>query len=90
MRSILIAYGRYLPDLSTWIEATQSDSWGSLSKAHGASAAERRAERVRKNLNKRDTMDVLRRGVEMLGLPEPLSLVQFKPVLAVIFQWIAP
>lgn len=28
-------------------------------------------------------MDVLRRGVEMLGLKEPLMLAQFKPALAI-------
>ena len=45
--------------------------------------AERIAERVRKNLNERGTLEVLRRGVEMLGLKEPLALVQFKPALAI-------
>jgi type I restriction enzyme, R subunit len=73
----------YLPDLLAWIEATQPDSWQRLTKTHGAAAAERIAERVRKNLNERGTLDVLRRGVEMLGLKEPLSLVQFKPALAI-------
>ena len=72
----------YLPDLLAWIEATQSESWQRLVKTHGAQLAERLAERVRKNLDERGTLDVLRRGVEMLGLKEPLSLVQFKPALA--------
>ncbi|MCS3390045.1 type I restriction endonuclease subunit R [Burkholderia thailandensis] len=80
-------YGRvhalYLPDLLTWIEATQPDTWQRLSKTHGPALNERLAERVRKSLNERGTLDVLRRGVEMLGLKEPLSLVQFKPALAV-------
>ena len=40
------------------------------------------AERVRKSLDERGTLDVLRRGVEMVGLKAPLSLVQFKPALA--------
>lgn len=73
----------YLPDLLAWIEATQPDSWQRLSKTHGPAIGERVAERVRKNLNERGTLDVLRRGVEMLGLKEPLSLVQFKPALAI-------
>lgn len=76
------AHGVYLPDLLAWIEATQSDSWERLSRSHGPALAERLADRVRKNLNERGTLDVLRRGVEMLGLKEPLSLVQFKPALA--------
>lgn len=73
----------YLPDLLAWIEVTQPDSWQRLTKTHGAAAGERIVERVRKNLNERGTLDVLRRGVEMLGLKEPLSLVQFKPALAI-------
>ncbi|WP_322041386.1 type I restriction endonuclease subunit R [Burkholderia diffusa] len=73
----------FLPDLLTWIEATQPDTWQRLSKTHGPALHERLAERVRKSLNDRGTLDVLRRGVEMLGLKEPLSLVQFKPALAI-------
>jgi len=75
-------HGLYLPDLLTWVEATQPDSWQRLLKTHGPQLGERLAERVRKNLDERGTLDVLRRGVEMLGLKESLSLVQFKPALA--------
>jgi type I restriction enzyme R subunit len=73
----------YLPDLLAWIEATQPDSWQRLGKTHGPMAGERIAERVRKSLDERGTLEVLRRGVEMLGLKEPLALVQFKPALAI-------
>ena len=77
------AHGLYLLDLLAWIEATQPDSWQRLTKTHGPATAERIAERMRKSLNERGTLEVLRRGVEMLGLKEPLSLVQFKPALAI-------
>ncbi|WP_432258022.1 type I restriction endonuclease subunit R [Cupriavidus sp. TMH.W2] len=73
----------FLPDLLAWIETTQPDTWQRLTKTHGPALKERLAERVRKSLNERGTLDVLRRGVEMLGLKEPLSLVQFKPALAI-------
>ncbi|MDO8036075.1 DEAD/DEAH box helicase family protein [Janthinobacterium sp. SUN128] len=73
----------YLPDLLAWLETTQPDSLQRLNKTHGAATAKNLAERVRKNLNERGTIDVLRRGVEMLGLAMPLSLVQFKPALAI-------
>ncbi|MFM0489079.1 type I restriction endonuclease subunit R [Paraburkholderia graminis] len=73
----------FLADLLTWIETTQPDTWQRLTKTHGPALNERLAERVRKSLNERGTLDVLRRGVEMLGLKEPLSLVQFKPALAI-------
>ena len=72
----------FLPDLLAWIEDTQPDSWQRLAKTHGAAVGQRLAERVRKNLDERGTLDVLRRGIEMLGLREPLSLVQFRPALS--------
>nr|WP_276595198.1 DEAD/DEAH box helicase family protein [Roseateles albus] len=73
----------FLPDLLAWVETTQADSYQRLSKTHGQALAERLAERLRKSLNERGTLDVLRRGVEMLGLKEPLRLAQFKPALAI-------
>ena len=38
---------------------------------------------MRRCLDERGTLDVLRRGVEMLGLRAPLVLAQFKPALAI-------
>jgi type I restriction enzyme, R subunit len=73
----------FMPDLLVWIETTQPDTWQRLSKTHGSALHERLAERVRKSMNERGILDVLRRGVEMLGLKEPLSLVQFKPALSI-------
>lgn len=73
----------YLPDLLAWVEETQPDSHQRLAKTHGAELGKRLAERVRKSLNERGTLEVLRRGVEMLGLSKPLTLVQFKPALAI-------
>ena len=75
--------GLFLPDLLEWVEATQPESFQRLTKTHGAALATVLAERVRKNLNERGSLDVLRRGVEMLGLKEPLQLAQFKPALAI-------
>lgn len=77
------AHGLFLPDLLAWVQATQPESWQRLAKTHGAALPQVLAERVRKNLNERGTLDVLRRGVEMLGLREPLELAQFKPALAI-------
>jgi type I restriction enzyme R subunit len=72
-----------MPDLLAWVEATQPESFQRLTKTHGAALPDVLAERVRKNMNERGTLDVLRRGVEMLGLKEPLMLAQFKPALAI-------
>ncbi|WP_058196087.1 type I restriction endonuclease subunit R [Xanthomonas translucens] len=77
------ASGLLLPDLLAWIEATQPDSLQRLVKTHGPATPQVLAERLRKNLNERGTLDVVRRGVEMLGLREPLELAQFKPALAI-------
>lgn len=77
------ANGLFLPDMLAWVESTQPDNWQCLTKTHGASLPQVLAERIRKNLNERGTLDVLRRGVEMLGLKEPLELAQFKPALAI-------
>ncbi|SIP87726.1 type I restriction enzyme, R subunit [Aromatoleum tolulyticum] len=73
----------FLPDLLAWLEATQPESWQQLAKTHGANFARVLAERVRKCLNDHGTLEVLRRGVEMVGLKKPLSLVQFKPALSI-------
>lgn len=76
-------HGLFLPDLLAWLEATQPQSLERLSKTHGAALPQVLAERIRKNLNERGTLEVLRRGVEMLGLKEPLDLAQFKPALEI-------
>ena len=73
----------YLPDLVAWLQATQPDSWDALEKTHGPQATTRLAERIRKNLDERGTLEMLRRGVEMVGLKRPLTLVQFRPALAI-------
>ncbi|PKO27595.1 MAG: type I restriction endonuclease subunit R [Betaproteobacteria bacterium HGW-Betaproteobacteria-5] len=73
----------FLPDLLAWVETTQPESWQALNKTHGASLLKVLAERVRKCLNEQGTLEVLRRGVEMVGLKKPLSLVQFKPALGI-------
>lgn len=72
-------YALYLPDVLAWIEASQPEAWQAVSKTHGAKFEQVLAERIRKNLNDRGTLDVLRRGVEVLGLRQPLAMAQFKP-----------
>jgi type I restriction enzyme R subunit len=77
------SHGLFMPDLLAWVEATQPESFQRLTKTHGAALPSVLAERVRKNLTGRGTLDLLRRGVEMMGLKEPLMLAQFKPALAI-------
>jgi type I restriction enzyme R subunit len=69
-------------DVIAWLEATQSEAWKSLNKNHGPQAAEVVVGRLRDAVNQRGTLDVLRHGVEILGLRQPLAMAQFKPALA--------
>jgi type I restriction enzyme R subunit len=69
-------------DLRSWLEATQSQAFAALTKSHGAQMLDVVLSRLRETLNQRGTLDVLRHGVELLGLRSPLMLAQFKPALA--------
>ena len=69
-------------DVIAWLQATQPQAWETLSKNHGPQAAEVVVGRLRDAVNQRGTLDVLRHGVELLGLRQPLAMAQFKPALA--------
>jgi type I restriction enzyme R subunit len=71
------------PDVIAWIQASQPDAWTTLTKNHGAAAEAALLDRIRKQLDERGTLDMLRHGVEMLGLRAPLALAQFKPALGI-------
>ena len=70
------------PDVLAWVQAAQPDAWKTLFKNHGAQAGETLLNRLRDQFDTRGTLDVLRHGVEMLGLKQPLKLAEFKPALA--------
>ena len=69
-------------DVLAWVQATQSTAWDAIVKNHGTNAADTLLTRLRDSLNQRSTLDVLRHGIEMLGLRGKLPLAQFKPALA--------
>jgi len=68
-----------------WVQATQLQAWETLVKNHGAQAGETLLARLPDQIDQRGTLDVfvLRHGIEMLGLKQPLQLAQFKPALAI-------
>jgi len=70
-------------DVLAWVQATQPKAWETLVKNHGAQAAETLLARLRDQLDKRGTLDVLRHGIELLGLKRPLKMAEFKPALAI-------
>jgi len=84
--NVAVSYDRaralFPPDLVAWLEATQPQAWEALTKNHGAAAEKVLFDRIRKQLDDRGTLDVLRHGVEMIGLKQPIALAQFKPALA--------
>jgi type I restriction enzyme R subunit len=70
-------------DVIAWVQATQPEAWKTLTKNHGASAGEVICKRLREQLDQRGTLDVLRHGIELLGLRKELQLAQFNPALAI-------
>ncbi len=73
----------YPADVLAWVQATQPKAWETLVKNHGAQAGETLLTRLRDQINQRGTLDVLRHGIELLGLKAPLKLAEFKPALAI-------
>lgn len=69
-------------DVLAWVQKTQPKAWEALSKNHGPQATDVLLSRLRDSINQRGTLDVLRHGIELLGLRQPLALAQFKPALA--------
>ncbi|MBE2283164.1 MAG: type I restriction endonuclease subunit R [Prosthecobacter sp.] len=70
-------------DVLAWVQETQPKAWDILSKNHGAKAEETLLNRLRDQIDQRGTLDVLRHGIELLGLKQPLKLAEFKPAMAI-------
>jgi type I restriction enzyme R subunit len=70
-------------DVLAWVKETQPKAWETLVKNHGAKAQETLVNRLRDQIDQRGTLDVLRHGIELLGLKQPLKLAEFKPALAI-------
>lgn len=69
-------------DLLAWVETSQPKAWEAIEKNHGSKAPEVLLGRVRDSIDKRGTLDVLRHGVELVGMKEKLIAAQFKPAMA--------
>jgi type I restriction enzyme R subunit len=69
-------------DVLAWVQGTQLGAWEALAKNHGPRAADTLLDRLRDSLNQRGTLDVLRQGIELLGVKGKIPLAQFKPALA--------
>lgn len=69
-------------DVLAWVQESQPQAWETLAKNHGPAAGETLLARLREQLDARGTLDVLRHGVELLGLRQPVKLAEFRPALA--------
>ena len=79
----------YPPDLIAWVQEAQPEAWQVLQKNHGAKAEATLLQRVRQQLDQAGTLDLLRHGVEVLGLPKALKLAEFKPAFGLNPQVLA-
>ncbi len=70
-------------DVLAWVQQTQPAAWEALVKNHGAQAGETLLNRLRDQIDQRGTLDVLRQGIELLGVKGKVALAQFKPALAI-------
>ncbi len=70
-------------DVLAWVEASQPEAWKILAANHGTAVTETVLARLRDQIDQRGTLDVLRHGIELLGLKQPLKLAEFKPALAI-------
>ena len=66
-------------DLNAWLQETQPKAWEGLQKTYGPKAGETLLDRVRKSLDERGALDVLRNGVNLVGAGATIKLAEFKP-----------
>ena len=71
----------YPPDLFFWLEASQKEAWQTYRQKNGSKAEAHLLQRIRDQLNQLGTLDLLRQGIEVMGLSKPLKLAEFKPAL---------
>lgn len=76
-------------DVIAWVKETQNDAWERLEASNGSSTETLLLDRLRKSLDERGTLEVLRQGIELLGLRQPISLCQFKPALSMNAETLA-
>lgn len=71
-------------DVLAWVQETQPKAWEAMRKNHGdAAAGQTLLSRVRESIDKSGTLDVLRHGIDLLGLREKVMMSQFKPALTI-------
>jgi type I restriction enzyme R subunit len=70
-------------DVLAWVKEAQPDAWQRMEKLNGGNAGDAFLDRVREQIDQRGALDVLRQGVELVGLRSKVLMAQFKPSLAI-------
>jgi type I restriction enzyme R subunit len=71
----------YPPDLIAWLQESQNEAWSTYQQKNGSKAEANLLQRIREQLDHQGTLDLLRNGIEVMGLPKALKLAEFKPAL---------
>ena len=71
----------YPPDLIAWLQDSQNEAWQTYQQKNGSKAEANLLQRLREQLDQQGTLDLLRNGLELMGLPKALRLAEFKPAL---------
>lgn len=71
----------YPEDVVQWVKDSQPKAWEAIEKSNGAFARDKLITRLRDEIDQRGTLDVVRHGMDMLGLKNKLKLAEFKPAL---------
>ena len=72
----------YPDDLIAWVKETQPETWEGIERNRGAMAEAALLDRVRKQLDARGTLEVIRNGVDITGARSTVSLFQPRPAFA--------
>ena len=83
LRSMIGALAIFPEDVLAWVQETQPEAWEKLNNNHGSKAGETVLKRLRESLDKNGTLDVLRHGIDILGLRKKLPMAQFKPAMSI-------
>jgi len=70
-------------DVVAWVQVAQPKAWEALSQSNGAAAETVLLDRLRKQIDDRGTLEVLRHGIELHPVKGGLKLAQFKPAFGV-------
>lgn len=69
-------------DVLAWIQESQPAAWEAITKSQGSKAAEAVLSRLQESVAHSGTLEVLRHGIDVMGLKQRVKLAQFKPALA--------